>query len=240
MSHTEQLPTRLRAALEQDPNVNLHSYPVELSIRNDELYIEGEVDDVATKRIIHRHAVLLADHIAIHDRLRRRVDEPRGDAAIRDAVEESFHEESAFRNYRIDVDTVIPESAEEHAIGIVVDGGVLHLSGQVESLTHRRLAEVYAWWHQGVRDVDNRIHVIPPEQDNDGELHDAIRLVLERDPWIDHGQVQVQIQDRMVVVQGLLPSTEQAHMAEHDVWCVRGVHGVDNRIQVTPGGGNPA
>jgi len=240
MSDTEQLLTRLRAALEQDTAVNLHSHPIELSVRDGELYIEGEVDNVATKRLVHRHAVLTMEQIPIHDRLRRRIGEVRGDEQIRDTVEESLHEESAFRNYRIDTDTVIPQDAGEHAIGIVVNDGVVHLSGQVESLTHRRLAEVYAWWHQGVRDVDNRIHVVPPERDNDGELHDAIRMVLERDPWINHSQVQIQIQDRMVVVQGLLPSDEQSHMVEHDIWCVRGVHGVENRIQVVPAGENPA
>lgn len=236
MTDNEQLVSQLQATLARDSGVDLEHFPLTLSMEDGELYIRGEVDNVATKRIVHRHAVLLAGTTPIHDQLRRHIDEPRGDGAIRDAVEEAYHEESAFRNYRIDVDTVVAQDASEHAIGIVVDDGVVHLSGQVESLTHRRLAEVYAWWSQGVRDVDNRIHVVPPEQDHDGELQDAIRLVLERDPWIDPGQVHVSIHDRMVVLQGLLPSTEQAHMVEHDVWCVRGVHGVDNQIQVAPGG----
>lgn len=238
MTDTAELISRLRAALEQDSRINIHEYPLELSAEEGELYLRGEVDSVATKRIIHRHAVMLTEGTPLHDQLRCHVSEPRGDGAIRDAIEESYHEESAFRDYRIDMDTVVAQNASEHAIGIVVHDGVVQLSGQVGSLTHRRLAEVYAWWTKSVRDVDNRIHVVPAEQDNDGELQDAIRLILERDPWIDPGQLQLSIHDRMVTVRGLLPSTEQAHMVEYDIWCVRGVHGVDNQIQVTPT--NPA
>jgi osmotically-inducible protein OsmY len=117
-------------------------------------------------------------------------------------------------------------------IEIAVNDAVVTLVGTVESLSHKRLADVLAWWTIGAVDVRNRLHVEPPEQGNDDEITDALRIVLEMDPWLDAGQIQVHTRDQKIHLDGLVRSPEQKHMAECNAWYILGVHEVINRIAV--------
>ena len=54
--------------------------------------------------------------------------------------------------------------------------GVVTLNGEVPSLSHKRLAGVLAWWVPGTRDVINGLEEVPPEEDNDDELIDAMHV----------------------------------------------------------------
>ncbi len=74
---------------------------------------------------------------------------------------------------------------------IEVSHGVVTLSGYVPSLSHKRMAGVIAWWVPGTRDVVNGIEVRPPEEDDDGEIADAVRIALEKDPLVDASAIAV-------------------------------------------------
>jgi osmotically-inducible protein OsmY len=115
---------------------------------------------------------------------------------------------------------------------VEVDDGVVFLEGEAPSLSHRRLAVALAWWVPGSRDVVDRLEVVPPEEDSDAELVDAIRLLLEADPFVDAGKVSVWAEDGVVTLQGLVPKVGERDFAEHDVWYVEGVRGVKNDIRV--------
>ncbi len=102
------------------------------------------------------------------------------------------------------------------------------------SLTHKRLAGVLAWWVPGSRDVVDGLGVEPPEQDHDGEVTDAVRMVLEKDPLVDAARVRVSATNYVVTLEGLVPSESEREMAELDAWYVLGVDKVVNRIEVRP------
>jgi osmotically-inducible protein OsmY len=94
------------------------------------------------------------------------------------------------------------------------------------------LAGVLAWWVPGSRDVINGIAVEPPEQDSDVAILEAVRLVLEKDPFVDASQIRVGVKNALVRLTGLVPSEAEREMAEFDAWYVFGVDMVDNRIEV--------
>lgn len=106
------------------------------------------------------------------------------------------------------------------------------LSGTIPSLSHKRLAGVLAWWVPGTRDVRNDLNVVPPEGDDDGELNDAVHIVLDKDPLIDSSGVQVQVQDGVVALHGLVSKHGDRDMAERDAWYVEGVRDVRNELSV--------
>jgi osmotically-inducible protein OsmY len=106
---------------------------------------------------------------------------------------------------------------------------------EVPGLDDKRLAGVLAWWVPGSRDVVNGIAVEPPEEDSDAAILEAVRLVLEKDPFVDASQVRVGVGDALVRLTGLVPSDAERAMAEHDAWYVFGVDKVDNRIEVQRG-----
>jgi osmotically-inducible protein OsmY len=111
-----------------------------------------------------------------------------------------------------------------------VEAGVVTLNGQVPSLSHKRLAGVLAWWVPGSRDVINGLEVMPPEEDNDDEITDAVRLALEKDPFVNAAQVRVRTKHAIVTLEGLVAHDTEKHMAECDAWYVFGVDKVINTL----------
>ena len=84
----------------------------------------------------------------------------------------------------------------------------------------------------GSRDVVNGLGVTPPEQDSDAAMTEAVRLVLEKDPFVNPDQIRVSTKGSVVTLEGLLPTESEREMAEYDAWYVFGVDKVVNRIEI--------
>jgi osmotically-inducible protein OsmY len=235
----EKIVKQTRATLEKDTRINLHRYPITIAMQNGDLILAGEVEDIAAKKL----ALLAASEThgvqRIVDRLKVTPAEKMGDSEIRDHVCKLLLEESALERCLIHgmvgsgVETVrkaIPEPAG--SIVVEVNDGVVTLNGEVPSLTHKRLAGVLAWWVPGSRDVINGLEEVPPEEDNDDELIDAVRLVLEKDPFVNASKVRVSSKDWTVTLEGLVPNETMKQMTERDAWYVLGVKSVINKISV--------
>jgi BON domain-containing protein len=229
---------RIRAALEKNTSVNLHRSPIALSFEGEDLVIEGRVEHIAAKKIALEIAAVTAPGIGIVDRLHVTPAELMGDREIRDHVVKVLLEERALEHCliqsrwpdRLESLRNIPEPAG--TIMIEVADGVVTLNGEVPSLSHKRLAGVLTWWVPGCCDVVNGLEEVPREQDNDDELTDAVRLVLEKDPFVNATKIRVTTKDWIVTLVGLVPNETMKQMAERDVWCVLGVKNVVNNIQV--------
>jgi len=114
-----------------------------------------------------------------------------------------------------------------------VTDGVVTLDVWVISLSHKRMAGVLAWWVPGCRDVVDALEVLPPEQDNDDEVSDALSLVLEMDPMIPHpDQIRVRTRNFVVTLEGLAGSEAEKNRAEQDAWCLFAVDRVINQLAV--------
>jgi len=235
----ERIVREVRAALEKDTRINLHRYPITATLQSGDLILAGEVEDITAKK----RSLLAASETQgvrrIVDRLTVAPAEKMGDAEIRDHVGKVLLEEAALERCIIrhsftgQVKTVREALSEPTGyIVIEVKDGVVTLNGEVPSLTHKRLAGVLAWWVPGTRDVINGLEEVPPEEDNDDELIDAVRLVLEKDPFVNAGGIYVSSKDWMITLEGLVPTATMKQMVERDAWYVLGVKGVINRIAV--------
>jgi len=60
-----------------------------------------------------------------------------------------------------------------------------------------------------------------------------VRLVLEKNPFINASKITVSCNDWVVTLQGLVPADSMKQMAERDAWCIVGVKEIINRIKVT-------
>ena len=118
------------------------------------------------------------------------------------------------------------------SIHMEVRDGVVTLNGQVPSLSHKRLAGVLAWWVPGTREVINGLEDVPPEADNDDELIDAVRLVLEKDPFVNASKIRVSAKDWVITLDGLVPTEAMKQMAERDTGYVLDVKSVVNKTAV--------
>ena len=89
-----------------------------------------------------------------------------------------------------------------------------------------------AWWVPGSRDVINGIGVTPPEEDNEAAITDAVRQVLEKDPFINAESIRVFTRRADVTLSGFVPREAERKMAEADAWYVFGVDRVINELAV--------
>jgi osmotically-inducible protein OsmY len=239
MPSPEAICTQVRAALEHEPRINLHRYPIHLRYEDGILTVDGEVEHIAAKKLALELAAAVPGVDGLVDRLRVAPTRVMGDGAVRDHVRDALLQEPAFATFTIvvrdqgQVDIVRPASGTPcGSIEVAVAAGVVTLNGRVPSLSHKRLAGVLAWWVPGSRDVINGLAVEPPEEDTDDEITDAVRLVLEKDRFVTADQVRVRTRDRVVTLKGLVPNTTIREMAEFDAWYVFGVDRVVNRLQV--------
>ena len=228
----------VRAALSGEPRVDLQRHPVHLVFEGGVLTMEGELATVAAKKLALERAAAVRDVRFVVDRLRVAPSRRMGDAEIRDHVCDALLGEPALlgcavaatvgqgqRTLRDPAGTGIAA-----AVQVTVADGIVTLDGEVPSLAHKRIAGVLAWWVPGTRDVVNGLEVVPPEQDTEGEISDAVRMVLEKDPLVDAGPIGVATRGAVVTLSGAVASELQRDMAERDAWCVFGVDAVVNRL----------
>ena len=240
MNETEKVLGKVRAALESEARIHFRDRPVTLSFADGDLIMEGEVVSVAAKRLALRQAAAIPEVLDIIDRLHVAPAQAMGDKEIREHVRNKLLQEGGFRNCTIretikgEVLTVREAEREtEGDITVTVDEeGVVTLTGTVPGMAQKRLAGVLAWWVPGSRDVINGLGVEPPEPDRSGELSDTVRLVLEKDPFVNAGQIRIGVKDNVVRLTGLVPTESERDMAEKDAWYVFGVDDVENRIEI--------
>lgn len=237
VAHPESLLTEVNSALHADPRIDVEKLRIEFDPDKGVLSINGQVDDIASKRIaanIAGHAT--GDRVRVEDRVR--VGAPRsGDLELRDAVVKALTSENVFSDHaltveagsrRQEIQTGAPGGGR---LKVRLDDGVVTLEGTVRSLSHRRLAEVLIWW-TGCERVDNRLEIEPPEEDTDDEITDIVRMVLEKDPLVHASQLRVGTAAAVVELRGFVASEEERRLAVLDAWYVPGVWEVVDHIEV--------
>ena len=228
--------------LAAEPRMNLHHFPILVHCSGGMVVLDGEVDRITAKRIAVRIASAVPGARGVEDRLCIRPTETVGDAQVRDHLAGLLLAESAFTYHGLQVWDKghwevrrQPLERPDTNIQLKVDDGVVQLAGSVLSLSHKRLAGALAWWTPGSRDVRNSLQINPPEEDNDDEITDAVRLVLEQDPLVIASQIIVATHDGIVTLTGLVPNESEKDIAEYDAWYIDGVRDVHNQIMVAGG-----
>lgn len=239
----EILAKQVYAALEVEPRINMHQYPLELEARDGKLMLRGEVAGLAAKRL----AVRLSEDIAGKDRIIDQLcivpSERKGDGEILDGFSQFLLRQIDLKNCTLrrrargQVHTLHEALGDDYDrcgdIEFSVEDGVVSLEGRVISLSHKRMAEVLAWWVPGCRNVLNGLAVMPAEEDSDDEISDAVHLALEMDPLIHTAdQIGVVTSLGAVTLEGAVNRKEEREMAEFDTWCVAGTNDVINHLQV--------
>ncbi len=230
---------RVLAGLERELAVNLHAYPLIVSIDRGDLLIEGEVESVAAKKRALEIAAATPGVNGILDRVRVAPSERMGDGEILAHVLDEFTSESSLepcaieawrRNERVAIRPLPPDG--RGSITVRVEEGVVTLDGDVPSLTQKRLAESLAWWVPGTRDVVNGLGVEPDEEDSDDEIVDALEIVFDKDPLLKGTRIFATSEGRVVRLAGTVRSDAQRQAAEEDAWALFGVDAVVNELAV--------
>jgi osmotically-inducible protein OsmY len=239
MSQTTDLREKGLAAIRSDTRIGPHFKPALLEVTEDgTATIAAEVDTVAIKRLALERLGATPGVTAIIDRLRVKPAMAMSDDGILDHLRKAYYDEPSFRQLalkerdggKLKLVRDTPDARGE--IEIEVKQGVVILNGRVPGLASKRLAGVLAWWIPGSRDVVNGIAVEPPEEDAPIRIEEAVRIALDKDPFVDASQVRVGVRHRTVRLTGAVRSREARDATEWDAWYVLGVDDVANELEV--------
>ncbi|MGE5259320.1 MAG: BON domain-containing protein [Actinomycetota bacterium] len=230
------------AAIRSEKRIGPHFKPVHFDIDPEgTATIETEVDNVAIKRLVLERLAQTKGVSAIVDRVRVKPAKAMSDDGILDHLRKAYYDEPSFYKLQLkerEGGKLKPvRDAFETARGVIeteAKAGVIVLNGRVPSLASKRLAGVLAWWVPGARDVINGIAVDPPEEDAPIRIEEAVRIALDKDPFVDASQVRVGVRHRTVRLTGAVCSQEARDAAEWDTWYVFGVDDVVNELEVIP------
>ncbi|MBI4986400.1 MAG: BON domain-containing protein [Rhodocyclales bacterium] len=230
---------KAQAAIEREAHLDTQAFPIRMEFRDGALLLAGEVPHIGAKKLALRAVAKVEGVGAVADRLRVAAGPTAGDGTTRDAVCRWLLRDIDFQNCGLaarikgQLETLRVAGADASGnVEVAVTDGVVTLAGTVISLSHKRLAGALAWWAQGCRDVVNELAVVPPEEDSDDEIADALRLVLESDPSVHAAQIGIDSRDRVVTLAGVVPSAGERTRAEMDAWSVFAVDKVVNRLEV--------
>lgn len=234
MDREESILQAVRKAVETLPQRELGDAALTYVWSDGDLTIEGEVSTISAKKLVLERAAAVPGVGGIVDRLHVKPGQPMSDAQIRDAVRNALVGEPALADcgvYVADKPVRVPP-AIEGKISISVNDGIVTLDGEVCGVGRKRLAGLLAWWVPGSRDVINGLGVVPDETDSDDDITDAVRIALEKDPFVNADQIRVSTKASVVTLRGLVPTESERDMAAADAWYIFGVDKVRNEIEV--------
>jgi osmotically-inducible protein OsmY len=230
---------QVQAAIGRQIPVDRQINAIGMDFGNGILTLDGEVPHVGFKKRALKAAAKVPQVTGIVDRLRVSAGDPPGDGATRDDVSKWLLRDIDFQNCALRMwvkgrlETVRGDTPNSSgSIEIAGTHGVVTLTGHVISLSHKRLAGVFAWWSRGCRDVVNDIEVIPHQEDNDDELTDALRLVLECDPYVHAEQIGIGCQGSVLTLSGTVSGQDERQRIERNAWYLFGVDDVINNIGI--------
>lgn len=235
-----EIEAKIRAALHSEPRLGPSFHLRQIQFEDDgSLVLDGEVPDIAAKKLALERAAAVPGVTGIVDRLHVIPAMPMGDGEIRVHLRDALVGELAFEALEIrefgagkwQLMRGVPQGSKG-SIDVEVQDGIVTLNGRMPGLTSKRLAGLLAWWVPGVRDVVNGIEVDPAEEDSADLIEEAVRIALEKDPLVNASQIKVGVRKTVVRLTGAVPAAAERDAAERDAWCIFGVDSVLNEIEV--------
>ncbi len=216
-THSCSLVEKVTLALAADPRFAIARPTVRIEARDGKLCLEGWVPSLADRIRMETVVADLVGSANLASRLLVGPPHQRPDAEIGQAVQDLLAEDRAI---------------DATSIQVVVFDGIVHLSGIVDTSTHRRYVGALCWWVPGVRGVVNDLTPIDREPVDDEILAEVIQEILEKDPLVDRTAILVLCHAGRVTLQGTVMGVDARDAAESDAWAVEGVRDVINEIAV--------
>lgn len=156
----------VRRAWNREPRLHRRMAHPHMVFAGGALTLEGEVPDIATKKLALELAAAVPEIKGIVDRLHVTPAERLDDGEVRDLVRRALEQEPAFGELALSETVKGEEKTVCEPVGrrrgwirLSVAGGVVTLAGLVPTESEREMAEFDAWYVFGVDRVHNRIEV---------------------------------------------------------------------------------
>lgn len=122
---------------------------------------------------------------------------------------------------------------DEKEVRVEVREAQVMLAGAVDSAAEKRHARELAVDVEGVREVVDRLEVRNFVQRTDEELAEAVRHALQRDAYVDGGEIEVYASNGVVRLDGSVPTYHTKKAVEDVTWWTPGVRDVESLLLVS-------
>jgi len=129
MSEKDAVIRGVTAALEREPKIDVHHYPISLDFDSGILTLEGQVKDIAAKKLALELGAAVASVTGIVDRLKVAAAEHMTDKVMREHMRDVLLQESALNDCAVRlrqgdrVDVIREPPASRGAIEVTVENG---------------------------------------------------------------------------------------------------------------------
>lgn len=189
----------------------VRAHRIDVVVRDGVVTLSGLVDNLLARERAVARARSIKGVTAVVDRMKL-VPAARTDAEIAADVAAALKYDAATEAYEVEP---------------TVANGVVTLTGTVDSMHERRLAEAVVAGVRGVRGVVNRLVDAKGDGERpDAELETEIRDIIARSVWIDDLLLTVEVEDGEVELSGHVGSAIEKQRAILAAW-VDGVDAVD-------------
>ena len=126
------------------------------------------------------------------------------------------------------------DSLDRLEIAVAVNRGEVAITGKVDSLAEKRLAEIAAAGVRGVTSLENQLTVGLSRQRSDEELREEIAGLIVNSVYLDDVEIDVRVEDHVAILSGTVASAAQKQQLERtaEIW---GVLDVDvDQVSIDP------
>lgn len=177
--------------------------PIDVSTESGIVTLSGNVTNLLAKRRAGRLAETVTGVRSVINQINVQPAVDRPAAEIQADIENALLMDPATESYNVD-----PTVAD----------GVVTLTGTVQSWQERRLAEKVAAGVRGVTAVQNEIDVNYRTDRPDSDIRNDIQEALRWDTLVDHGLIDVTVNDGEVTLYGTVGSAAEKSRAITDAW----------------------
>lgn len=212
-----ELQQAIETRLQRNSDVDFHL--IDVSVQNGTVTLDGAVDDLLSADLAERIAQTTRGVQSVKNQLQAKpVSRP--DRDIKQDIENALLVDPAADSYEVKVD---------------VTKGAVTLTGNVESIYERRLAERITKGIRGVRSVVNQLEYQYDADRMASEIQSDIRSRLQNDVRLNGENLNVKVEGNVAYLSGSVKSALDKYHATIDAW-VNGVQWVDAdevKIQTT-------
>ena len=126
------------------------------------------------------------------------------------------------------------DSLDRPEIAVAVNQGEVAITGEVDSLAEKRLAEIAAAGVRGVTSLQNQLTVGLSRQRSDEELREEIAGLIVNSVYLDNVEIDVRVENHVASLSGTVGSAAQKEQLEQtaEIW---GVIDVDvDQVSIDP------
>lgn len=185
-------------------DVRLDPQSIIVNAQDSKVFLKGTVSNHWQKRVAEDIATRIEGVSSVTNDLQVMPQSQKTDAEIEEAVLAAL-----VRDVWVDADD----------IEVQVVGSVVYLTGIVDSLLDKDMAEEDSWSIRGVSAVVNRLAIVPSVIKPDDQIENEIRRKVEKDKFLKDLPLEIRVQNGVVNLSGTAGAPKQralvADLARH-------------------------